>query len=616
MEEIDIKKIDIEKILDMFEDDYVIPASKMERPQSALDREMFEDFNKRNPQADGGRIGFYKAGFVKSNPPGQQYVVKFASKNMSPDYPDKFIGTQKYATEKLANQAIEERKLLSEKKYKAGVKKSGEATKLKKEANFKSLVDKIFETEDFDNFKSQPTKAQLRFAKKAGKVREGTGIVPAQYITQFNKAIAAGVDSPEFKDILRITGRSTEDILKLNRLRPGGAVPIKVRAEAAAKSYPEDRKVSEEEKIKSEKKTKAKRAEKETVGKKYASEAELERYKIVNEQKKKLNKFFQENPKALLNTEFGKKIKELMDVRIDKDGNFFQNTRPDDYYIAKAEEGKIFDIFDINKIAKGQRSTKFTSNLNILPGQFNQAFIEGQVNKYFKKGGRLEGQTEILENISKYLDNIGVKVDIEDVGRIGGGNPVFFDSKTNRYPHIENTLKKMNIPDELLTEIKPVSEGVTVGANYVPKKLLTKTLGDMAISLGSPTALLGLNAYLGVDPRESLDRAILGGEVALAPSGIRALTSRLDAIKNPAVRKGIETVAGLRLPGVFTPANVLRAARFAQPLGIATLAGEGLYQLGKLGYEEQQMINEMRKNDPEAYQRYLAEQQELADVSA
>ena len=46
--------------------------------------------------------------------------------------------------------------------------------------------------------------------------------------------------------------RKSVDILKLNRLRPGGAVPIKVRAEAAAKSYPEDRKVSEEEKIKSD----------------------------------------------------------------------------------------------------------------------------------------------------------------------------------------------------------------------------------------------------------------------------------------------------------------------------------------------------------------------------
>ena len=62
-----MEEIDIEKILDMFEDDYVIPASQMERPQSALDREMFEDFNKRNPinKADGGRIPFAKAKLVK-----------------------------------------------------------------------------------------------------------------------------------------------------------------------------------------------------------------------------------------------------------------------------------------------------------------------------------------------------------------------------------------------------------------------------------------------------------------------------------------------------------------------------------------------------------------------
>jgi len=151
---------------------------------------------------------------------------------------------------------------------------------------------------------------------------------------------------------------------------------------------------------------------------------------------------------------------------------------------------------------------------------------------------------------------------------------------------------------------------------FFDPSLMGRVIGDIASGLGSPSVLVGLNAAFGVDPTKSLDRAILGTEAALAPAGIKALTSRLDTIKNPAVRKGIETLAGLRLPGVFTPANVMRAARFASPLGIATLAGEGLYQLGKLGYKEQQMINEMRENDPEAYQQYLAEQQELMDVSA
>ena len=50
------EEYDIEKILNMFEEDFVITASKMQSPQSALDREMYEDFNKRNPQADGGRV--------------------------------------------------------------------------------------------------------------------------------------------------------------------------------------------------------------------------------------------------------------------------------------------------------------------------------------------------------------------------------------------------------------------------------------------------------------------------------------------------------------------------------------------------------------------------------
>ena len=182
-------------------------------------------------------------------------------------------------------------------------------------------------------------------------------------------------------------------------------------------------------------------------------------------------------------------------------------------------------------------------------------------------------------------------------------------------PQIE---KELSDPKNLAKAEKAMKLGdARIFSNpFFDPKLMGRVIGDIASGLGSPTALVGLNVGLGVDPKESLDRAILGGEAALAPSGIRALTSRLANIKNPIVRKGIETVAGLRLPGVFTPANVLKAARFAQPLGIATLAGEGLYQLGKLGYKEQQMINEMRENDPEAYQRYLAEQQELMDVSA
>ena len=89
--------------------------------------------------------------------------------------------------------------------------------------------------------------------------------------------------------------------------------------------------------------------------------------------------------------------------------------------------------------------------------------------------------------------------------------------------------------------------------------------------------------------------------------------NRLDAIKNPTVRKGIETLVGLRIPGlpgkssIMTPANVLKFARFAQPLGIATLAGEGLYQLGKRGYDQYQQMQDMTEQEKSDF---LADQYE------
>ena len=44
--------------MELFDEGEVIPASEMQRPQQALDREMFQDANKRFNQAQGGRIGF------------------------------------------------------------------------------------------------------------------------------------------------------------------------------------------------------------------------------------------------------------------------------------------------------------------------------------------------------------------------------------------------------------------------------------------------------------------------------------------------------------------------------------------------------------------------------
>ena len=43
----------IEDLMDLFDEGEVTTADKIQRPQSALDRQMFEDFKKRNPMSNG-----------------------------------------------------------------------------------------------------------------------------------------------------------------------------------------------------------------------------------------------------------------------------------------------------------------------------------------------------------------------------------------------------------------------------------------------------------------------------------------------------------------------------------------------------------------------------------
>ena len=137
----------------------------------------------------------------------------------------------------------------------AAYAKRANPNRIKKEENFKRLIDEVFRTQNWDSFRSN--------------VRGAGGIIPLQYITEFNKAIKAGPNSKEFKDLLRFTGRTKEEILKLDRLRPDG-VPTDVRSKAAKDSYPEERKLTPEKKLEKEQKTRLKRSKRldRTVGEK------------------------------------------------------------------------------------------------------------------------------------------------------------------------------------------------------------------------------------------------------------------------------------------------------------------------------------------------------------
>jgi hypothetical protein len=76
-------------------------------------------------------------------------------------------------------------------------------------------------------------------------------------------------------------------------------------------------------------------------------------------------------------------------------------------------------------------------------------------------------------------------------------------------------------------------------------------------------------------------------------------------MKNRALQKGIQQFLNLGLPTRLA----LKAARVASPLGIASLAGEGVYQAGKFAKKR---IAELKAMTPEERQELRAQQEALA----
>ena len=77
------------ELMDLFDEGEVTTADKIDRPQRALDREAFDDFNKRNPMAgggmlvqpsaDGSRPGYAKVKSVKNVKDGINHILKYGT---------------------------------------------------------------------------------------------------------------------------------------------------------------------------------------------------------------------------------------------------------------------------------------------------------------------------------------------------------------------------------------------------------------------------------------------------------------------------------------------------------------------------------------------------------
>jgi len=161
------------------------------------------------------------------------------------------------------------------------------------------------------------------------------------------------------------------------------------------------------------------------------------------------------------------------------------------------------------------------------------------------------------------------------------------------------------IVEKGLSTEKKVAAG-TAAAGAIGTKTGRNILKRLATGAFTPTGVALQTAGLGgLDLTSPAGRLSLGAELAFAPELVKASIGATKGMKNRALQKGIQQVLNLGLPTRLA----LRAARVASPIGIATLAGEGLYQAGKFSRDR---IRELQAMSPEQRQQLRAEQSALA----
>ena len=102
-------------------------------------------------------------------------------------------------------------------------------------------------------------------------------------------------------------------------------------------------------------------------------------------------------------------------------------------------------------------------------------------------------------------------------------------------------------------------------------------------TIPTPAGAVALNLGLGVDPTSAIDRAGIAAEAAFAPALVKQ-AAKFGPVAQKFFNLGL------------SPTMAMRAARIASPLGIASLAAEGLYQGGKF---TKRRIDELRSMTPE-----------------
>ena len=300
---------------------------------------------------------------------------------------------------------------------------------------------------------------------------------------------------------------------------------------------------------------------------------------------RQLNDKIKQNPDLIL------KNPELIDqlsTTISSDGNIIK-VKPN---LSQLKERGIFEIEHQRDIFKEGKMKDFPYNRNLIMAPHNRAGgFKQMAESFIEKNPNSPKIKNILEKAAE------LKITLQP--NVPEGT---FKTKGIGYKQLPNAVEKfVDVAKSKIPLI--VDENIGLPSSKKDLTMAKKALG-MKISgsqlsanpffspgilkeafkqLPTPAGAVGLTAAVGVDPTSAVDRASIAAEAALAPQLVKQ-AAKLGSVG--------QRIANLGL----TPAMAARVARIASPLGIASLAAEGLYQGGKF---TKKRIKELRAMSPE-----------------
>jgi len=261
------------------------------------------------------------------------------------------------------------------------------------------------------------------------------------------------------------------------------------------------------------------------------------------------------------------------------------------------EYKKVFN--DIKKLKLTPYTNPVTKEkTTLLKGLQEATGVDAPLNIQHAKGVAVDPLKNL--SIATYKANIGAKMvgSVEDVEKLGvrstipGGKKVYgpklsYKDEVNRLTKFADRMIKgagtrtLKTPTETLTKTKQMFEAANNRLSANPF-FSPGILKEAFKTIPTPLTTAAATAGFGVDPTSAIDRAGIAAEAAFAPA---------------LVKQSAKMGAAQRLFNLgFNPRMAMRIARVASPLGIVSLAGEGVYQAGKFAKKR---IGELQAMTPE-----------------